>query len=423
MMINAFSIGSSGLKAAQIGIDVTSHNVANVHTDGYKRQVVDFDEVARATYSPADFGGMGVVVADINTSTDPFLDRILNDYANKLGLNNEALDGLKQLNDILDKNNIIGSSQEVLNAFQDVANNPTSIPIRENLMSKLSSFASTAKNLDVSLNDFNKYLDEKAKSTIDSTNSLLHSIADVKKLSSNTGDTTAVDSKLNSLLSQLADKVSFTVASNGDIVGENGKVLIQNGTVNELTTADIPLMKDGVLGGLNVVKGVTTDIQTQLPGAVSFFTNEINTIHKQGYDINGTQGLDVFKPFTTLSDLELNITSPNQIAASTDINPKINDGTNTQNISDLRYKLFSNQSVFEKMNDLSRKVGNLMDQYGNAADASNSLFNNLKNNNLSNVNLDEEAVNLMKYQRMYEANAKVIQTANEMLGTLLDIKA
>lgn len=37
------------------------------------------------------------------------------------------------------------------------------------------------------------------------------------------------------------------------------------------------------------------------------------------------------------------------------------------------------------------------------------------------VNLDEEAVNMVKFKAMYEANIKVIQAGDEMLKTLLDI--
>lgn len=41
---------------------------------------------------------------------------------------------------------------------------------------------------------------------------------------------------------------------------------------------------------------------------------------------------------------------------------------------------------------------------------------------LSNVDLGEEVVNLIIGQRGFEANLQTIKTADEMLGTLLDIK-
>jgi flagellar hook protein FlgE len=41
---------------------------------------------------------------------------------------------------------------------------------------------------------------------------------------------------------------------------------------------------------------------------------------------------------------------------------------------------------------------------------------------LSNVDLGEEAINLIISQRGYEANLQTIKTADDMLGSLLDIK-
>ena len=40
---------------------------------------------------------------------------------------------------------------------------------------------------------------------------------------------------------------------------------------------------------------------------------------------------------------------------------------------------------------------------------------------VSGVSLDEEAMNLMKYQQAYQASAKVMQTANSLFGSLLSI--
>jgi flagellar hook-associated protein 1 FlgK len=38
---------------------------------------------------------------------------------------------------------------------------------------------------------------------------------------------------------------------------------------------------------------------------------------------------------------------------------------------------------------------------------------------ISGVNIDEEAVKMLEYQRTYQASAKVISTVNELLETLL----
>jgi flagellar hook-associated protein FlgK len=58
----------------------------------------------------------------------------------------------------------------------------------------------------------------------------------------------------------------------------------------------------------------------------------------------------------------------------------------------------------------------------NSYDFTNTVLNDLENEKNS-VNLDEEMMNMIQYQRAYEAAAKVIQTADEMLKSLLDMKS
>ena len=40
---------------------------------------------------------------------------------------------------------------------------------------------------------------------------------------------------------------------------------------------------------------------------------------------------------------------------------------------------------------------------------------------VSGVNLDEESINMLTYQRLYQGSARVIQTASDLLNTLLSI--
>ena len=41
---------------------------------------------------------------------------------------------------------------------------------------------------------------------------------------------------------------------------------------------------------------------------------------------------------------------------------------------------------------------------------------------LSGVNLDEELVNLTKYQRAYQAAARIVTVTDELLQTILNMK-
>ena len=74
MASDLFSIGSSGLKAARAGLEVTSQNIANAATEGYVRRSVSLAEMAAAGgYSRlGDLSLSGVRVAGIQRYADVF---------------------------------------------------------------------------------------------------------------------------------------------------------------------------------------------------------------------------------------------------------------------------------------------------------------------------------------------------------------
>jgi flagellar hook-associated protein 1 FlgK len=73
---------------------------------------------------------------------------------------------------------------------------------------------------------------------------------------------------------------------------------------------------------------------------------------------------------------------------------------------------------------ITSNIANDSDRINTNVDSHTAIFNSIQKEyqNESGVNIDEEMTNLMKYQRGYEASAKVITTINKMFDTLLSIK-
>ena len=73
--------------------------------------------------------------------------------------------------------------------------------------------------------------------------------------------------------------------------------------------------------------------------------------------------------------------------------------------------------------DLVTDVGVQIATWKNTKKADEVVLSNLKvqREQLSGVNLDEEAANLLKYQQLYSASTKILQTGNQMFNTLLAI--
>jgi flagellar hook-associated protein 1 FlgK len=86
------------------------------------------------------------------------------------------------------------------------------------------------------------------------------------------------------------------------------------------------------------------------------------------------------------------------------------------------YKIEALRSTFsDPVADIVGKVGNTIAQWVNDSKANQSVMKALndRRETVSGVNLDEEAANMVKFQQLYSASSKIIQTGNQLFETLL----
>jgi flagellar hook-associated protein 1 FlgK len=83
----------------------------------------------------------------------------------------------------------------------------------------------------------------------------------------------------------------------------------------------------------------------------------------------------------------------------------------------------SNETIFEYYRNITGKLANETQTISSKKEVAQILFTNISNQyySISGVNIDEELINLEKFQRGYQANAKVITTINKMLDALFNI--
>ena len=68
---NGLNIALRGLTAQQRALDVTSHNIANVETPGYRARDVDFRAALQRAFSAAAPGGEGAAKAGVEADAAP----------------------------------------------------------------------------------------------------------------------------------------------------------------------------------------------------------------------------------------------------------------------------------------------------------------------------------------------------------------
>jgi flagellar hook-associated protein 1 FlgK len=95
-----------------------------------------------------------------------------------------------------------------------------------------------------------------------------------------------------------------------------------------------------------------------------------------------------------------------------------------QKINFYENKTTQKETIFEYYRNITGKLADETQNISSKKEVAQTLFTNISNQyySKSGVNIDEELINLEKFQRGYQANAKVITTINRMLDALFNIE-
>jgi flagellar hook-associated protein 1 len=158
---------------------------------------------------------------------------------------------------------------------------------------------------------------------------------------------------------------------------------------------------------------------------------EVNSIHQAGFGIDSTTGAPITgQPFftgATAAAIEVDasiVGDVNRIAAAATAATVPGDNTNAIAMANLQGRLTMNGSstTFDSYySALASGVGNDVSNASANHEYEAAMVSHLENyrESVSGVSLDEEMVNLVKFQHAYEAAAKLITTVDDMLNTVL----
>lgn len=101
------------------------------------------------------------------------------------------------------------------------------------------------------------------------------------------------------------------------------------------------------------------------------------------------------------------------------------DNSNAKELSELRFKQIDrlgNQTLSSFYTTLTGKIGSNKAKIGSLQQSKEYSVNQLKLklDEVKGVSLDEEFVNMIKFQKAYEANARMVTTVDEMLSTIIN---
>lgn len=452
------SIGAGALLSQQRGVNVTGNNIANVNTPGYSRQRVGMETHVPAP-SPVGTIGFGVRTTSVERIYDRFIGLQLNQESANLGRWEAQKGTLDRVEVVFDETAGYGLNQ-ALSAFwsgwQDVAMNPPGRVERAVLAGAGQNLADTIRRQYADLERIRSDTDASLGLGVQEINRLTAAIADLNEKIARIeagGTETANDYRDRrdlalKELSALIDIRSFEDSAGRAVVSVgSGRTLVESGNHYELglqtnpATGRAELMwpdtgggwmdisgevRAGKVGGWLEARDVRiADYMVRLDELAQNLISRVNTLHAAGTGAGGTTGVDFFSG-SGAADINVNAAIPADLdtIAAAGAGAPAGDGSNALLIAGLQSAATVNGVSFDAAaNALVSRVGNDVSAAKAYAGHQADMLAYLENyrESVSGVSLDEEMVNLIKYQAAYNAAAKMITMAQDMLDSLMNM--
>lgn len=324
MTISILDTALSGLTAFRRSLETTSNNISNVNTEGYSRQRVELS-TRPEQYTGAGYLGTGVNIADITRSYDQFVTGQVRSSTSAFNDVDAYHTLASQIdNMIADENTGLSPAMKsFFNSVNDVANDPTSIPARQVMLTEADSTAKRFNTISARFDELRNQVNANLDTSVEALNGYAKSVADLNdKIVSEIGRAAGqhmpndlLDQR-DVLLNKIAEIVDVSVVPQSDgsvsvfvgqgqslVMGKNASTMVVKNSDVDPTAKDIvlsgqtinSLLSGGELyGNLRFRSEVLDPAQRQLGALAASLALQFNDLHKQGYDLTGTQGLALF---------------------------------------------------------------------------------------------------------------------------------
>ncbi len=466
MGFRALHIARSSLLAHQSALDITSGNIANVNTPGYTRRRAHFSPIVP---EPGRMG-TGVRVELLAEFRHRYLDtqiRSLLSRQSRTQADELLLQRLVALFGEAGQEAIAGLFQRFFDAVHAAVVRPEDLAVRELLLQRAAELAAGFRQLGAELRALRAELLQQLSERTETFNRLLQQLADVNAARALAPEGSeraqALADEQTRLLNELARlaPVVATVDARGRVtVSLAGHTLLAETTVLPLRlqssvratgeyhaellvslpaggTDPVLSFAEGELGSLLEHYNVTLDPQEQgtalslpreLDSFVAQWVDRVNALVARGYGLNDTgpspPGRRLFEG-QSMETLRLSAdvaAAPQALPLADRAGEPGNSAIAQQLLALAELPVFAGgytaQGFFAAM---VTRIGEILASAQQRNEWLQSSLQQLETQRqaLSGVNMDEEAMNLIRYQKAYEAAARVATVAASLLDTLL----
>ena len=447
MSFATLGIGASSLYAAQRAAGVAAHNIANANTPGFTKQRL-ITQTAIPTPGTAGvqgdgMRGNGVQVLAIDRLRDQLSDLSYRADAATSGAADGRADVLGRVEGVL--GSYPDGAPEALNrlfaAFEQLNRTPQDPAARANVLSSGREVAASLGSAIGQLAQVSTDVGERMRTSADEVNSLADSVAGLNLAIS---DALTRQQSPNDLMDQrdtALDRLA-TLAGATARAGQNGQVDVYVGNsvlvsgvntrplaVNQtsagygISFTDGPAVVGGQLGAYSRAVSVDLPAMTaQLKAVSGQLAAGVNAMHAQGYSLTADpagppDGGDFFALSADgLLQVREGLTEDGIAASASGAKT---DGNNALLLAGLRD---GNPSLGDQLRGVNSRIGSAVATANRDQLTATSALSGADQRRASanGVNVDEEMVDLVKFQHQYQAAARVISMADGFFDTIIN---
>ena len=383
----SFEIGRRAIHAQQRGAHVAGQNIANANTEGYSRQRVDMSAlVPPAVPGASQPPGYGVKVADVTRVKSEFYDDQLRKALTSQQYWEARKDTLSAIEVTFQEpgdQSINSYLSEFFDAWQDVSVNPESEAARISLREQASTLTGIVRDIDDRLKDYNNDVNKELEANIEQINSIASELADLN-------DKIVFGKAINRTFNELLDERDLRLEELSELIDvrvmekDNGAVEVMAGgriLLHDDLHFPLQLEQDEATGELEIYNSSGNHVQPQggemkgllesyneiipkykgnLDQLVYNLVTEVNHLHREGYGLDGSTGLNFFEPWETPMPGDI-VIDPETLELGEDEEENITGLGMSENP---QHQLFSGDYTMETIEDFNDGPRLLQDEDG-----------------------------------------------------------
>ncbi|BDC52474.1 flagellar hook-associated protein 1 [Bryobacterales bacterium F-183] len=432
-------------------LQTIQNNVTNVHTPGWAKQRVLLQAQPFSTNWAGQQGG--VRAGTLEDSRSQYAERSVRDSQSKLSYSSQLSENLSRLEKTFDLNSGAAIPQaftNLFNSFSQLSVSPNNPLPRQTVIDQAKAVASSFNDTSNGIASTRAEVDSQLNDTVSTINSRLETIARInaqKRATPEAAGDPGVDAQMYAAIEELSQYVRVQTLRQADgavnvyladttplVTGDQALklnyqpsstgVTIEDGYGRDVTSS----VKDGALGGLVYQRNTLIPrYMDTLNTLAKDFADRVNAIQQAGVTPAGTPPTsDIFTYNSTLGEAATlavaDTLTPDGIAAARASAPGGNG--NALDFAALATdKSINNRSYTEEFGALAAQFGRDLSSARNNVNTELSLLSQAKQyrEDLSGVDLNEAAAELIQFQRAYQASAEMFRILNQITETVLGL--